>query len=316
MCLPACTMKLAQASSRRRFFRQAGIAACLDGRSPRQVPRPTSRRAHSFQRVVDLTHALRSGRLPYDVAKSLLVLEQVSKLGKRQVERLSLALAGTLRHPPRCAAALHKRHERRPHTRRSTGWPAGGRGHSRPCCRPGGVHTHARGSQRMGKKAWTDPGRVCGCPIQRVGHSAVHDARKYFGLRMTRADTILPRLPRGCSPDFSMSREVSKGSPPTRSSLDPGTAGIFQSTTTGLDATNGDWRTWPGWGKSQPRGAHHRRRRPQNRRLYRWTKPGIGIDISGILPEGEVGWNWRARTLWRNNMMASWTAASHLPITF
>ena len=79
MCLPACTMKLAQASSRRRFFRQAGIAACSTAiaASSSKADEPPR---HSFQRVVDLTHTL-SASFPMTWPNPF-VLEQVSKLGK------------------------------------------------------------------------------------------------------------------------------------------------------------------------------------------------------------------------------------------
>jgi hypothetical protein len=57
MCLPACTMELAEAASRRRFLKRATLAACASVIAPPitradEPPRP------GFQRVVDLTHTL------------------------------------------------------------------------------------------------------------------------------------------------------------------------------------------------------------------------------------------------------------------
>lgn len=79
MCLPACTMNLAEAASRRRFLRQAGIAACATAIAP-ATANADGAPHRGFQRVVDLTHTL-SASFPSTWPNSL-VLEQVSKLGK------------------------------------------------------------------------------------------------------------------------------------------------------------------------------------------------------------------------------------------
>jgi kynurenine formamidase len=57
MCLPACTIGLAEAATRRQFLRRAGVAACAMGVASRAAIAQEPLR-HSFQRVVDLTHTL------------------------------------------------------------------------------------------------------------------------------------------------------------------------------------------------------------------------------------------------------------------
>ncbi len=79
MCLPACTIELAEAASRRGFLKRAAMAACASVIAPpitrsEEPPRP------GFQRVVDLTHTL-SASFPTTWPNAF-VLEQVSKLGK------------------------------------------------------------------------------------------------------------------------------------------------------------------------------------------------------------------------------------------
>jgi kynurenine formamidase len=79
MCLPACTIELAETASRRRFLKHAAMAACASVIAPclakgEEPPR------QSFQRVVDLTHTL-SATFPLTWPNAFL-LEQVSKLGK------------------------------------------------------------------------------------------------------------------------------------------------------------------------------------------------------------------------------------------
>jgi len=57
MCLPACTIRLAEAASRRRFLRRAGMAACaVTLTSPIVTAQEPPR--FSFQRAIDLTHTL------------------------------------------------------------------------------------------------------------------------------------------------------------------------------------------------------------------------------------------------------------------
>ncbi len=118
---------------------------------------------------------------PHDLAESL-CLGAGQQAGKRQVERLPLALAGTQRHAPRCAAALHGRPERRPHSRRTTGGAAGGRGHTRPC-------RHANADAQLTPddlKAWEQQhGPIPAGAVVALfsGWDArVGDARKFFGL--------------------------------------------------------------------------------------------------------------------------------------
>ena len=57
MCLPACTIELSEATSRRQFLRSAGLAACaMTAPSPPAIAQQPPR--YSFRRVVDLTHTL------------------------------------------------------------------------------------------------------------------------------------------------------------------------------------------------------------------------------------------------------------------
>lgn len=79
MCLPACTIKLAEAASRRQFLRQAGLAVgALAVASP--VMKAGEPARHSFQRVMDLTHTL-SATFPMTWPHPF-EMEQVSKMGK------------------------------------------------------------------------------------------------------------------------------------------------------------------------------------------------------------------------------------------
>jgi len=79
MCLPACTIELAEAASRRDFLRGAGVVACaMAVASPVAAAQEPPRR--SFSRVVDLTHTLgpdfpMTWPNPFE-------MERVSKLGK------------------------------------------------------------------------------------------------------------------------------------------------------------------------------------------------------------------------------------------
>ncbi len=79
MCLPECTLKLAQAASRRRFLQRAGIAACAAAIAP-STSKADEPPRYSFQRVVDLTHTL-GPSFPMTWPNPF-VMEQVSKLGK------------------------------------------------------------------------------------------------------------------------------------------------------------------------------------------------------------------------------------------
>src|SRR5271165_1858565 len=79
MCVPSCTVALAEADSRRRFLLHGGIAACATAAAP-STTRGEEPARHSFQRVVDLTHTL-SASFPMTWPNPF-VLEQVSKLGK------------------------------------------------------------------------------------------------------------------------------------------------------------------------------------------------------------------------------------------
>src|SRR5690349_19198000 len=80
MCLPLCTLKLADAVSRRSMLRSFGIAACATAISRPRLRADQPQPRHSFERVVDLTHTLSpSFPTPW---KDPLVLEQISKLGK------------------------------------------------------------------------------------------------------------------------------------------------------------------------------------------------------------------------------------------
>lgn len=79
MCLPDCTIRLAEAASRRRFLQQAGVVACAT-----VIASPTAQSDEpphcSFRQVVDLTHTL-SATFPMTWPNPF-VLEQVSKLGE------------------------------------------------------------------------------------------------------------------------------------------------------------------------------------------------------------------------------------------
>jgi kynurenine formamidase len=79
MCLPACTMQLADAFSRRRFLQQASVAACAAAIAPSAAKAEESPHP-GFQRVVDLTHTL-SASFPTTWPNAF-VMEQVSELGK------------------------------------------------------------------------------------------------------------------------------------------------------------------------------------------------------------------------------------------
>lgn len=79
MCLPDCTMQLADPVSRRSMLRSLGVAACGAALAPaaaRAADPPPLR----YQRVIDLTHTL-SATFPMTWPKPF-ELEQVSKLGK------------------------------------------------------------------------------------------------------------------------------------------------------------------------------------------------------------------------------------------
>lgn len=54
MCLPACTIRLARAATRRQFLRSAAVAAAL-GSSPAEAQEPPR---YMFRHVIDLTHTL------------------------------------------------------------------------------------------------------------------------------------------------------------------------------------------------------------------------------------------------------------------
>ncbi len=90
MCIPACTIQLAEAMSRRRLLRSLGLAACATAAVPalasaaEPVPPQISnlKSQISFQRVVDLTHTL-SAKFPTPMPNGF-AMEQVSQLGKDQ----------------------------------------------------------------------------------------------------------------------------------------------------------------------------------------------------------------------------------------
>lgn len=79
MCLPACTIKLADAVSRRSMLKSLGVsavaAASCSAAKADELPQ-----RDSFQRVVDLTHTL-SPQFPMGWDKPF-AMEQVNKLGK------------------------------------------------------------------------------------------------------------------------------------------------------------------------------------------------------------------------------------------
>src|SRR5260370_9237614 len=82
MCLPLCTLKLADAVSRRAMLRSLGIAACATAISGPRLKADQPQARHSFERVVDLTHTLSpSFPTPW---KDPLVIEQISKLGREK----------------------------------------------------------------------------------------------------------------------------------------------------------------------------------------------------------------------------------------
>src|ERR1700686_4410310 len=71
MCLPACTIQLADKASRRSFLRSMGIAAAGAAIAPAAI-RADEIPRFSFQRVVDLTHTLHAQfPFPIDHAFSL-----------------------------------------------------------------------------------------------------------------------------------------------------------------------------------------------------------------------------------------------------
>lgn len=78
MCLPLCTLKLADAVSRRSMLRRLGIAVCAGAAAPAPAPAADSQHL-SYRNVFDLTHAL-SPHFP-SPWKDPLALEQISKLG-------------------------------------------------------------------------------------------------------------------------------------------------------------------------------------------------------------------------------------------
>lgn len=79
MCLPACTLKLADATSRRSVLRSLGVAAAAATALPAKAAEPPPM-SFSFKRVVDLTHTLTpTFPAPW---KDALVMEQIAKLGK------------------------------------------------------------------------------------------------------------------------------------------------------------------------------------------------------------------------------------------
>lgn len=79
MCLPACTIELAEVASRRRFLGIAGVGACAVAvGSPVGQAREPSR--YTFQRIVDLTHTL-SAEFPMTWPNPF-DMERTSKLGK------------------------------------------------------------------------------------------------------------------------------------------------------------------------------------------------------------------------------------------
>lgn len=80
MCLPACTIKLAEAISRRAALRLIGIGTCAASVAPSATKAVLASPRPSFRRVIDLTHTLSpSFPTPW---KQPLAMEQISKLGK------------------------------------------------------------------------------------------------------------------------------------------------------------------------------------------------------------------------------------------
>ena len=77
MCLPLCTLKLAEGLSRRSALRSLTLAAGAYAAS--LTPKAAEFRAQGFERVVDLTHTL-SPSFP-SPWQNPLQLEQISKLG-------------------------------------------------------------------------------------------------------------------------------------------------------------------------------------------------------------------------------------------
>src|SRR5579862_256057 len=80
MCLPACTLQLAEAHSRRQMLRSLGIAAAAATVAPLAIKADDPPPRTSFNRVIDLTHTL-TPNFPTPF-KDPLTLEQISKLGK------------------------------------------------------------------------------------------------------------------------------------------------------------------------------------------------------------------------------------------
>src|SRR5579859_1540614 len=78
MCLPACTIRLAEAASRRRFLRSAALAACAMTLTSPVVAQEPPR--FSFQRVIDLTHTL-GPHFPMTWPNPF-EMERTSRLGK------------------------------------------------------------------------------------------------------------------------------------------------------------------------------------------------------------------------------------------
>ena len=81
MCLPACTLELAETASRRNFLKRTAIAVGASVIAP-SITRADEPPRQSFQRVVDLTHTL-SANFPMTWPNPF-VMEQVSKLGKEK----------------------------------------------------------------------------------------------------------------------------------------------------------------------------------------------------------------------------------------
>jgi kynurenine formamidase len=80
MCLPACTMKLADAISRRAMLKSLGVAATATAVATAVATAEELPPRYSFQRVVDLTHTL-GPSFPMGWDKPF-AMEQVNKLGK------------------------------------------------------------------------------------------------------------------------------------------------------------------------------------------------------------------------------------------
>jgi kynurenine formamidase len=81
MCLPACTLKLADVVSRRAMLKSLGVGAAGAAAATAPRARAEESQAHvSFKRVVDLTHTLTTTfPSPW---KDALLMEQIAKLGK------------------------------------------------------------------------------------------------------------------------------------------------------------------------------------------------------------------------------------------